>query len=264
VDGYNSALGAYSLTNRNAHGGVYTSSQQEKAIDVGSAHIFGQAVTGPGGSVAVADGSVGDLNQTIGIQTGWINNNMNVSFQDNLAPDGLTISPPPIRSGASNVLYLTQDRSQVVYKYDSLISNSDKRPIVVTGNAALWVTGDFIINGTGYVYIAPGASLKVYVGGKGSISGGGVVNDSNGQGAGLPANFSYIGLPTSTSLIYSGHADFVGTINAPQAAVNISGGSSVFGAIICDTFTSGGGSGVHYDEGLNGGGLLTVISWREI
>src|SRR5262245_35494235 len=70
VDGYNSALGPYSPTNRNANGGVYTSSQAPKAIDVGSAHIYGMAVTGPGGTVAVADGSVGDLNHTYEKQPG--------------------------------------------------------------------------------------------------------------------------------------------------------------------------------------------------
>jgi len=204
------------------------------------------------------------LNQVYDKQYGWFNDNMNFTFQDNEPPTGLTITPAPTRIGPSNVIYLDQDSSKAIYKVDSLVSNSEKRPIIVTGNATLWVSGDFTVNGTGYVYIAPGASLKLYVGGKGSISGGGVVNDSKGGGAGLPGNFSYFGLPTSKSLVYSGMADFVGTINAPQAAVNISGGSSVFGSIICDTFTSSGGSGVHYDEGLNGGGLLTVTSWREI
>jgi hypothetical protein len=265
VDGYNSKIGQYSSTNRNATGGVYTDSQQDKAIDVGSAHIYGMAVTGPGGTVSVADGSVGDMNQTIGIQYGWVDNNMNISFQEAATPAGLTTPPTQTRSGVSNIYYLSENSSKVIYKYEGdMISNSQNRPIVVTGNATLWVTGNFIVNGMGYVYIAPGASLNLYVGGNGSISGGGVVNDSNGNGAGLPGSFSYFGLPTSTSLTYSGQADFVGTIYAPQAAVNISGGSSVFGAIICDSFTSSGGSGVHYDQGLSGGGLLTVISWREI
>jgi hypothetical protein len=264
IDGYNSALGPYGPANRSASGGVYTSSQAHKAIDVGSAHIYGMAVTGPGGTVSVADGSVGDLNWTSGVQEGWINNDMNVSFQENLPPSGTMVTPTPTRSGVSNIIYLTQDSSQIIYRADSLISNSANKPIVVTGNATLWVTGDFIVNGSGYVYIAPGASLKLYVGGKGSISGGGVVNDSTGGGAGLPGSFSYFGLPSNTSLVYSGEADFVGTINAPQAEVKISGGSSVFGSIICDTFTCSGGSGVHYDQGLSGGGLLTVISWREI
>jgi hypothetical protein len=192
---------------------------------------------------------------------------MNVSFQQAQPPSGFFVTPARTQAGGSNITYLSASSSQFIYKVDGNMNTSlANKPIVVPGgvNAALWVTGDFTVNGTGYVYIAPNASLTLYIGGKGSISGGGVVNDSQGNGAGKPGSFSYYGLPTSTSLIYSGQADFVGTIYAPQAAVNITGGSSVFGAIICDSFTCSGGSGVHYDQGLSGGGLLTVISWREI
>jgi hypothetical protein len=176
VDGYNSAIGAYSVTNRNATGGVYTDSQEDKAINVGSAHIYGMAVTGPGGTVSVADGSVGDLNQTTGIQRDWINNNMNISFEDAEAPSGFFIAPTRTQAGGSNITYLSESSSKFIYKVDGNMSTSLlNKPIVVTGNATLWVTGDFVVNGTGYVYIAPGASLTLYVGGKGSISGGGVV-----------------------------------------------------------------------------------------
>ena len=222
------------------------------------------AVTGPGGTVSVAGGSVGDLDQTSGIQSGWTNDDMNVSFQENSPPIGQTTAPISTQVGVSNITYLNYDSSVFVYKTDNFVSSSASRPIIVTGRATLWVTGDFIVNGSGYVYIAPGASLKLYVGGTGSISGGGVVNDSNGNGAGLPANFAYYGLTTSTNLTYSGQGDFVGTINAPQANVKISGGSSVFGAVICNTFTSSGGSGVHYDQGLGGGGIFMVTSWTEL
>ena len=41
------------------------------AIDVGSAHVYGMAVTGHGGTVSVAGGSVGDLNYSSGIEKGW-------------------------------------------------------------------------------------------------------------------------------------------------------------------------------------------------
>jgi hypothetical protein len=262
VDGYNSAAGPYSATNRNANGSVATDSQQQKAIDVGSAHIFGQAVTGPGGTVSVADGSVGDLNQTSGIKDGWTNDDMNVQFQDNLPPAGryTTFSPVP----GTNAAFLNRGSSDYVYKVDSFVSSSQTRPMIVTANATLWVTGDFIVNGAGYVYIAPGASLKLYVGGMGSISGGGVVNDSGPNGSGLPGSFSYYGLPSSTSLYVNGSGDFVGTINAPEASVRISGGGSVYGAVICNTFTCSGGSGVHYDQALRGGGIFMVTGWTEL
>ena len=122
----------------------------------------------------------------------------------------------------------------------------------------LVVPADFVVSGTGYVYIQPGASLTLYVGGRASISGGGVVNAT-----GLPGNFTYIGLPGNTVLNYSGSAAFIGTVNAPEANFNLGGNSQVYGAVICNTFTSGGGSSVHYDKALNGGGFFTITSWKE-
>jgi len=264
VDGYSSEFGGYSATNRNASGSVATDSQQAKAIDVGSAHIYGMAITGPGGSVSVAGGSVGDLYQTSGIQPGWTNDNMNVSFQQNNAPTGPTAFPTSASINGSNITYLAYDSSSFIYKADSLVINDKTRPIIVTANATLWVTGNFNVIGEGYVYIAPGASLKLYVEGSTSISGGGVVNDSLGSGTGRPASFSYYGLPGNKVLNYSGKADFVGTINAPNANLGLSGGASLFGAIICNSFTSSGTSGVHYDQSLNGGSILLITSWKEL
>jgi hypothetical protein len=59
VDGYDSSLGNYDpVTNRNANGGIATNSKQPKAIDVGSASLYGKAVTGPGGTVSVSGGLV--------------------------------------------------------------------------------------------------------------------------------------------------------------------------------------------------------------
>jgi len=255
VDGYNSAF-PYSPTNRMANGGVGTDSQEPNAIDVGSAHIYGRAVTGPGGSVSVAGGSVGDLSQVIGRQDGWTGNDMNVYFQDNSPPIGQPPTSPTYNTeNGSNITVLASGN----YVMDKFISSKMTRPMFVTGDATLLVTGDFLVNGSGYVYIEQGASLKLYVGGTGRISGGGVVN-----GTGSPSKFSYYGLPTSSRLTYNGQADFVGTINAPQADVVISGGSSVYGAVICNTFSCSGGSGVHYDQALNGGGILLVTSWKEM
>ncbi len=260
VDGYNSTNGPYDFsTNRNASGGIATNSKQDNAIDVGSAHVYGKAVTGAGGSVSYAGGSVGDLNQTFGIEDGWTGDDMNVSFQTNSPPAGTPFKPQTTQVGISNITYLTASSSTYIYQTDSFVSNDKTRPMIVTGNCTLWVTGNFAVLGSGYVYIAPGASLNLYVAGMASISGGGVVN-----GTGSPANFSYFGLSSNTVLNYNGSADFVGTINAPQANFTIGGSVSVYGAIICNTFNSGGGASVHYDQALNGGGKFMVNSWREL
>lgn len=263
VDGYDSSLGPYDPnSNRNASGGIATDSTQQPAINVGSAHLYGTAVTGPGGTVSVAGGTVGDLawsSGNTGIESGWMDDNMNVSFASNSPPAETMPAPATTVSGPSNILYLTTG----TYELDSFNSNTKLRPMIVSGDVTLYVPGDFIVSGSpnnaGYVYISPNASLKLYVGGSASISGAGVVNAT-----GKPANFSYYGLPSNTTLTYSGSAAFVGTINAPQAAFGISGGASVFGAVICNTFASGGGSSVHYDQSLNGGGKFLVTSWTEL
>ena len=132
--------------------------------------------------------------------------------------------------------------------------------MVVTGNATFVVTGNFSMSGHSFIYIAPNASLQLIVGGSTTtLSGGGVVN-----GTGIAANFSYIGLPSNTSVSYSGGSTFIGTVNAPEADFSISGGSDFTGAAIVKSFNDSGGSNVHYDEALAGNGLLVMTSYTEL
>ena len=260
--GFNSVAEAYSTsTNRTAEGGIATNSKEIGAIDIGSGDIVGYAITGPGGTVVASGGTVGDVGWSSsgsGIQSGWANNNMNVQFQPNSPPSG-TMAITQIQ-GTTNTLTTGS------YQMPSFVSNDATRPMIINGDVTLWVTANFIVNGSGYVYISPGSSLKLYVGvadptanSTTSISGQGVVN-----GTGLAVNFSYYGLPSNKTLNYSGSADFIGTVNAPQAHFTLSGNASVYGAIICDSFNSTGNSSVHYDRALAGGGLITVIGWREL
>jgi hypothetical protein len=263
--GYNSAIEAYNdPTNRNASGGIVTNSRELKAIEVGTGHVYGKAVTGEGGTVSVAGGTVGDLEWSkthSGIQPGWTGDDNYVDF-DEIAPptpNPTWQSPMYVSSGGSNITILKDG----TYSLPSFASFSMTKPMVVIGKAELWVKNTFTIGGQpdtgGYVYIAPGASLKLYVSSTASISGGGVVNAT-----GLPANFEYYGMPSSKTFTYSGAANFIGTINSPQANVALTGGSSIYGAVICQTFTCSGGSSVHYDQGLGGGDEFRIISWREL
>jgi hypothetical protein len=262
VDGYSSNLGAYNTTsNRTANGGIATNSKLAKGINVGTAIIYGTAVTGPGGTVSVAGGAVGDVAWDAthtGIEPGFTNNNMNVAFPSNSPPTGTILPlPPAVSVGGSNIVYLTGGTT--VYQTSSFTSSDKTKPMLVTGKSTLWITGDLTVSGSGYIYIAPGASLTIYVGGKATVSGGGVVN-----GTQLPANFSYFGLSSNTQLTYSGSAAFVGTINAPQADCTISGSAGAYGAAIVNSYTSSGGSGFHYDSALNSGAGYIVTSWTEL
>lgn len=247
IDAYNSTVGSYDpVTNRLAGGNIATTSTAAKAISLNNGSICGTAATGPGGTIFVKNGAIGDLNWCAtrsGIEPGWTNANVNIAWTTNSPPSGVpTIPTTPTSMSGSNITFLTVDSSVATYKASSFTSGGSAQPLVVLGHSTFYVTGDFSIQGSGYVYIAPGASLTLYVGGQTTISGGGVINDQ-----GTPASFNYIGLAGNQSLTYSGGAAFYGTINAPQADVTLSGSSGTCGAVICNTYTGSGSSSLHYD-----------------
>jgi hypothetical protein len=262
VDGFNSSLGGYdTLTNRNATGNIATDSTNKPAVTVGKGgHVYGTVITGPGGTISVGSGgTVGDAPwnaSNTGIEPGWTNNNMNVAFPSNQPPTGGPFPTPTVTvAGGSNITYLPTGK----YQMSSFTSSGSTKPMIVTGNATLWVTGNVAVQGSGYILINPGASLTLIVGGTATVSGGGVVN-----GTGLASDFSLVGLSGNTQITYSGSAAFIGTINAPQAAVTISGSADFYGAMIAKTVTITGGGSVHYDDTLGTVGGLIVSSWTEL
>lgn len=123
--------------------------------------------------------------------------------------------------------------------------------VLVEGKAEVYCTGDINLSGTkDGIWIRPGASLKLYSSGANTtITGQGVVNE-----AGLAENFSYFGLPSNKNVSIKGNGKFIGTIYAPQAALQLSGGGSdvedFIGAVVADTVKMNGKFQFHYDEAL--------------
>jgi len=260
VDGYNSSLRSYDLTtNRLANAGIATDSTASGAVNIGNAKVYGPVGTGPGGTVSVLHGVVGDVAWNAsqsGIEPGWTNNNMDVSFLPNAPPSGGPFLPPPIvTAGGSNITTLGNS----TYQLSSFTSTHAKDPMVVTGKATLLVTQDFTVSGSGYVLIVPGASLTLYVGGAVAISGGGVVNETA-----LASHCQIIGLPSNTSIGLKGNSAFYGAINAPQADVKISGTADAYGALICRTFTAVGTGSFHYDRSLATTNGVVSGGWTEL
>jgi hypothetical protein len=260
VDGYDSKVSAYNIsTNRLANGGIATVSRDFGAVSVGGAHVYGTVTTGPGGTATVGNGAVGDVAWNAsnkGIQPGWTNNDFNAAFSDNAPPSGGPFLPPTVTSvGGSNIMFLTTSTNLTT----SLSLSKDSNPMIVTGNATLWVTGDVTISGTGAILIMPNASLTLYVGGAVKMGGGGVVNTS-----GFPSKFGILGLPGNTSITYNGNADFIGSIIAPQADVSMGGSTSMYGSVISKSFTAFGTVGIHYDKALGARTGLVVGHWEEL
>src|SRR4030095_2977115 len=137
----------------------------------------------------------------------------------------------------------------------------------VNGHANLYVTAGIQISGNAKITIATNASLKIYMGGaSASIGGNGLANLT-----GNAANFAYLGLPTHTSLSFSGNGGFTGVVYAPNADFTLGGGGNdirdFVGSRVTKTGIMNGHFHFHYDENLKNSqwnrGYIAV-SWDEI
>jgi len=252
-----SSNGLYVPSLHKDNGQALTDSGAAGAINTGTGKIYGSATTGPGGTVLGTVGNIGWDASSSGVESGHSANNANVQFNDVAAPF-------VYGTGATPTLgtYLTTNFTYVVgsgnYNMPTL-SIQGGQMMAVTGNAVLYVNGTLTVGGSGYIYIAPGASLTMYVNGDSTISGTGVVNGSQNA-----AQCTIFGMPGCTTFTYSGSSGYIGTVYAPDAAFTYSGSASASGSFTASTILLSGGAGVHYDEALaNAGKGWVVMSWNE-
>ena len=264
-----STSGQYDPAKTKDNGDVATNSTVIDSLDVWNAEIYGKASTGPGGTVVVGpNGSVGSKAWhqagNAGIEPGWSSDDMNVSFPDVQPPFAGGSSTPSSGSyGGTNYTYVLTDGN---WKLDSL-SLSGQNKVLVLGQAILYVTGDVSLSGNSYIYVSTNSSFRFYVGGPtASIGGNGVMNTP-----GNATNFYYYGLPSNTSLSFSGNAAFTGAIYAPSAAFTLGGGGKSMydfvGASVTASVKMNGHFKFHYDENLGKNGPrrgFTITSWNEI
>ena len=204
-----------------------------------------------------------------GLQPGWFRDDMNVTFNPvgvpftggYFTPSGGTVS------GTSYDYVLGNGNYQL-----SSFSMSGQNKAIITGNAVLYVPGNFSMSGQSSITLASNATLRIYVGQPGgstvsaSLGGQGIINSS-----GNAANFFFFGLPSLTSLSFSGNAAFIGAIYAPNADFSLNGGGNntvdFIGASVSSTVTMNGHMNFHYDENLGRIGprrLYLITSWNEM
>ncbi len=262
-----STNGKYDPAKRSANGLALSNSTEPDSVHVGTGLVYGRVTSGPGpltgpdATVTYNSGAVGDTAWNAGnsgIEDGHASNDANVQFNDVEAPFvwGNGLNPVAGQGGdGTNYNWVVGPGNNQLGSVNISVGKS----MIVTGDATLYVNGNFNTSSTGYVYLAPGASLKLYISGTGSISGTGVIN-----GSGYAKNFSVLGLPTCTAFSYSGSSAFIGTVYAPSADFRFSGSAGAFGSFTANTVTVSGGAHVGYDKGLNAGGRYVANSWNEI
>jgi hypothetical protein len=258
-DSYNSIVdGPYTIARRRDKGSIATNSGLTNSLNVGNATIYGTVATGPGGSVSIGQGAVGDaafVNTPANkgtIQKGAFKDDMNVDFKSVNMPTNLYgaffLSTPGTYTGTNYNYVLGSEK----YRTPGVsgLSMEGSEIMLVVGHAILWVNGDLSLSGTAKIVIAPGASLVVYVSGMTTyIGGNGLVNlNSN------PMSFQYYGLNNNTRFTIAGNGSFVGVVYAPNASLTFKGGGGAHddfsGAAVGRTATMEGNFKFHYDEAL--------------
>src|SRR6185503_6463123 len=252
-----STNGKYDSTKRKANGRALSNSSAADAIHVDNSYIYGSVTTGPGGgTVSINGGSVGDAawnasNPNTGlarIQTGHQTGDANVQFDDPAEPFlwGSGSTPVAASAGGTNYNYVVDGAINTKWNLPGGVNIGLGKSMIITGgDVTLYVNGNFTTLGSGFVYVAPGASLKLYVAG----------------------TLNVYGLGTATSnWIYSGSSGFIGTVYSPHNNFTFSGSAGAFGSFSANTVTISGGASLHYDETLSGSidPVYVASSWNEI
>ncbi len=281
-----STNGQYCPTLFKAGGDIGCNSSIVDSFNIGDAEIYGHVATGPGSGIAIGpNGFVGDVTWTpVGshrIEPGWYKDDMNMEFDPITTPFDPMACVPPQPAWITNQTVQSTNGVTVTNNvgtyYNYVLtdnSTSDSKWIIATlsgktyvrGNVMLYVSDRINLAGSDCIVISPGSSLKLYMAGAtASIGGAGIINYP-----GSASNCTYYGLPSNTSVSYGGNSTFVGTINAPNAALSFGGGGSTvndyIGACIARTVTLNGHFSFHYDEALRRGPVraYVVTLWNEL
>ncbi len=250
-----STLGVYDPLKKQANGDVACVDGLVDSLSVGNADIWGRVVTGPTATVRVGpSGSVGSVTWHAlgnnGIEDGYWITDMNLNFPKVKKP--YDTAPPP----SSNANY-----EAIVENGDYMMSSFSGK-LLVKGNATLYVSGSVSMGSQSIIKIQPGASLKLYVGGKDCYIGA-VQND----GTAYATNLFIYGLPACKRVDIKYNPNLTGVVYAPDAHLDLNGGMEIFGGIVAKSVKMNGHSKFHYDEALSGEGQprgFIITSWNEL
>jgi hypothetical protein len=207
------------------------------------------------------------------IQEGHSSTDFNVVFPDVILPDTtwLPLSPGAYTEAGTNYQYLITSEGDYSLPYltGSLLVKVPNDPANPTNTVVrIKITGSVILSGQSVIRLADtGAKLRIYmVGPIFSLTGQAYIDNPSGRAE----RFYLFGLPSCTSIVFAGNANFYGGIYAPQAAFTLGGGGNdvwdFVGSSVTKSVVMNGHYNFHYDEDLarNGPGRAYVpVSWEE-
>ncbi|HVZ66146.1 MAG TPA: hypothetical protein VG936_16380 [Lacunisphaera sp.] len=256
---------AFNTSYRNDNGSVGSISVGVGSVSVNQADVWGYVGTGGAAPSVGNNGSIMGADTPSGtkVDPNRVSTDFSASFDPVTAPTGGS----SLASIGNSDLPTSIGTAGATNTYTiSSISCSGGGPtaktLTIYGDVTLIVTSSLSLSGNSGIYIAPGASLKIYTAGTVDITGNGVAN------SGQSKNFQIWGTSTtSQSISVKGNGSFSGVIYAPTADVSIVGNGDVSGSVVANNITLTGNAAFHYDESLSdfgGGNPYRVSLWEEL
>ena len=142
-------------------------------------------------------------------------------------------------------------------------SGSTKDLRLLPGEVMTMVSGTYYFNDVqvnGTINLAPGAEVKIYIGGEVDI-----MSDADINMGGVPADMVIYDIGPEIRL--SAGSEITAVIYAPESDILLNGGSEIYGAFVGNVADDIGGSGFHYDRALRDlelDNMYEKVCWREL
>ena len=261
--------GATTDSYTSANGSNYANSHTNTGGDVGS-----NGNVGLNGSSTQIGGSIGVPNATTGACPAGLTIAGGAGFLPPTTSNTLVAAGPfTFPTPPSPVPLPPNTNEPKIGKTGATLLPGTYGNISVTAGGTITIApGTYNINsislsGNSNLVISPSGTVVFNVAGTGQntpidFSGGSITNNS------LVANTFMINYGGTGNVSLSGNTATYLTLNAPNADVNITGGSDIYGAIIGRTIKNMGGTKFHYDKNTSLGppsvGYYTLIALRDV
>ena len=250
VDGYDTTLGPYSVTNSYKYIRIGTTSIAGSAIWLGSlTRVTGDILVGIGGDVYEVI-----TNPSGAAITGpWYNLPEPFEFELKPIPDC-----GPNLGNLSEANYTIGQLGEVTYvKYqDIIIPNSGILNIL--GTVYLHVTGNITVRNGAEIRVngiptdpSTWSSITIYLNGGLTVNSGGLINNITEK----PRNFKLFGIGTSTKgedWNINNSGKYYGVYYGPNAIIHTFNGAQFYGSVSGREFVLNSDGGLHYDHDLSG------------
>jgi hypothetical protein len=251
IDSYNACKAPYDPNNPGENGDIGTNAIGTESIMLNGKNplVRGDAAVGAGGDPSTDIGGNGTIT---GTSTALSESKQ---LTPKKAPSGGTFTH--ISLAGHQAESLTSGQYEVPY-----LKIAANATLSIQGDVTIRVNGDVNITGQGKIIVYQSASLSLYLDGKATIAGNGIINYNQ-----LPSTVMLYGTASAEEIKIAGNGDFYGVVHAPTADVTIAGNGDLYGAAIGKTLTTNGNGAIHYDECLgksdnSSGDPFRVVFWR--